>query len=238
MYTLRAAARMLIPVCALAAACQNSGPRAPHMMAASGDRALAKGDFALAEQEYAQVVEAQPWNSKARLQYGKALLGVDKPREAREELERAYTNLPKNDEVIYTLGEAMGRSGDYDGGVRLLQTIAEERRRPEDWLRLGRYAQRGRDYDTAEKAYLAAALGDGGLHVEPQLALYHYYVEVGNDQYALDRLAMAYWLEPKNQMLQEKIREHGVEPSAQFALRPIEQTPNKISDPVIPRSGH
>jgi predicted Zn-dependent protease len=231
----RVALLTALSLAALAGACQSKGSRAPHMIAASGDRAIAKGDFALAEQEYAQVVAAQPWNARARLQYGKALLGVNKPREAREELERAYTVMPKDDETMLTLGEAMGRSGDYEGGARLLQSIAEERRRPADWLRLGRYAQRGKDFDTAEKAYLAAALGDGGLHVEPQMALYHYYVEVGNDQYALDRLAMAYWLEPGNKMIQEKIREHGVQPSADFAMRPVEQTPNRIPDPTIPR---
>lgn len=219
----------------LTGGCQSKGPRAPHMMAASGDRALEKGDFATAEAEYAQVVEAQPWNAKARLQYGKALLGVDKPREAREELEKAYTTLPKNDEVMYTLAEAMGRSGEYESGVRLLQTIAEERRRPADWLRLGKYAQRGKDYDTAEKAYRAAALGDGGLRAEYQMALYDYYMTIGDEEKAVERLAMAYWLEPYNEELAAKARAHGHTPGPEFALRPIEQASDRVPDPTIIR---
>lgn len=236
MDTRRATALILVSTFALLGSCQSKGPRQPHMMAASGDRALAVGDYALAESEYAQVVQAQPWNARARLQYGKALLGVGKDREAREELEKAYTLLPKDDEVIYTLAEAQGRSGDYDGGVRLLQTIAEERRRPTDWLRLGRYAQRGKDYDTAEKAYLAAARGDGGLRAEYQMALYHYYTETGRDSAALERLAMAYWLEPQNPEIRRLIVSHGHTADASFARRPIEQDPNKfVPDPFIPR---
>ncbi|MBL8746617.1 MAG: tetratricopeptide repeat protein [Phycisphaerae bacterium] len=235
----RVGVMVMILVGVTAMGCQSNarrtGPRAPHMMAASGDRALAKGDFATAEAEYAQVVEAQPWNARARLQYGKALLGVDNPRKAREELEKAYTTLPKDDEVMYTLAEAMGRSGEYESGVRLLQTIAEERRRPTDWLRLGRYAQRGKDYDTAEKAYLAAALGDGGLHAEYQMALYGYYMEIGDETKAVQRLAMAYWLEPKNEEFAAKIKNHGYQPGAAFALRPVEQASQRVPDPVILR---
>jgi tetratricopeptide (TPR) repeat protein len=214
-----------------------AGPRQPHMMAASGDRALATGDFATAEAEYAQVVAEQPWNARARLQYGKALLGVDKPRQAREELEKAYTTLPKDDEVIYTLGEAMGRSGEYESGVRLLQTIAEERRRPTDWLRLGRYAQRAKDYDTAEKSYLAAALGDGGLHAEYQMALYGFYMEIGDETKAVERLAMAYWLEPHNDEFAAKIRDHGHQANAAFARRPMEQASERVPEPMIIRDG-
>jgi tetratricopeptide (TPR) repeat protein len=218
-------------------ACQSSGPRQPHMMAASGDRALDQGDYVLAEQEYAQVVAAQPWNANARLQYGKALLGVDKPREAREQLEQAYTLLPKNDDAMITLAEAMGRTGDYDGGARLLQSIAEERRRPADWNRLGRYAQRGKDYDTAEKAYLAAALGDGGLTAQHQMALHDFYVEIGDEAKAVERLRMAFWLEPQNEKLRALIRERGYVPSSDFAQRPVEQTMPRIPEPTITRPG-
>lgn len=228
----RRMAAVMTAVAAAAISCQTKGPRQPHMMARSGDVALERGDYALAEQEYAQVVKDQPWNAKARLQYGKALLGVNKPREAREELEKAYTTLPKDDEVMITLAEAMGRSGEYEGGCRLLQTIAEERRRPTDWVRLGRYAQRGKDYDTAERAYLAAARADGGLHAEYQLALHNYYTEVGDETKALDRLAMAFWLEPLNQEFQAKIKAAGYQPTTDFAKKPVEQGGN-IPDPWL-----
>lgn len=215
--------------------CQSSGPRQPHMVASSGDRALEQADFAAAESEYAQVVEAQPWNARARLQYGKALLGVGKNREAREQLEKAYTMTPKNDEVLLNLAEATARSGDYEGAVRLLQTVAEDRRRPTDWHRLGKFAQKAKDYDTAERAFLSAARADGGTTSEYQFSLFNFYREVGREEESLQRLAMAYWLEPKNQELQALIREAGYQPGPQFALRPVEQSSPIIPDPVIPR---
>lgn len=232
---------LLLTILALALVAASGGAggcaqRAPHMMAASGDRAIAKGDYALAESEYARVTDEQPWNSKARLQYGKALLGAGNPREAREQLEKAYTSMPRNDEVIANLADAMGQSGDVTGAVRLLSTVAEERKRPVDYLRLGRFAQKARDYDTAERAYLAAALGDAGINIEPQMALYQFYDEVGRDAEAVDRLAMALWVEPQNKEIQSLIREHGEIPGPTFAKRPIEQTGDHIPNPVIPRT--
>ncbi|MDX2114108.1 MAG: tetratricopeptide repeat protein [Planctomycetota bacterium] len=216
------------------AGCQG---RAPHMIAASGDRALAKEDYAKAEAEYAQVVEAQPWNGRARLQYGKALLGVGNNRGAREQLEKAYTLLPKDGEVISNLAEAQARVGDLEGAIRLLKSVAEDRRSPDDWLRLGRFTQRAKDYDTAETALLTAARGDGGARADTQMALYSFYDEIGRDEEALERLAMALWLEPQNPQIQELIRARGHEPTAAFAVRPIEQGGRTIPAPTVPFSG-
>lgn len=219
-YLVIGAALLLLP------ACQSGGPRQPDRIAASGDRALAKADYALAEREYQQVVEAQPWNARARRQYGRALLGVGKEREAREQLEKAYTIRPGDGETISALAEAMARSGDYEGAVRFLQSVAEDRKRPEDWTRLGLFAQKAKDYDTAERALLTAARGDGGLTVEPQMRLFELYAEVGRDREAMERLAMAYWLQPSNPRIAEEIRARGQTPGPAFAKRPAERTGN------------
>lgn len=213
------------------AACSGGGSRAPHMAFRAGDVALERGDFAAAVEEYRQVVDTQPWNWRARLQYSKALLGVGRARDAREQLEIAYTNQPKNPEVIAMLAEAMGASGDNEGAVRLLSTIAEERRRPEEWERLGRFAQRARDFDTAERAFLSAARGDAGLSAKYQLALYQFYNEVGREEEALQRLAMAHWLEPQNKQIELMIRELGAVPGPTFAIRPNEQASERRPEP-------
>lgn len=197
--------------------------RAIHMVELSGDRALEKGDCALAEKEYAEVVKRDPARPRARLQYGKALLCVGKPYEAREQLENAYTGLPKDDEVIVALATAMAESRDLEGAVRFLRSVAEDRRRPEDYLRLGQFLQKANDIDGAEAALLAAAKGDGGYSLEPQMALAELYRSIGNDDAAIDRLRMCYYLSPQNLKVQQMIRSYGEIPGPTFGRPPAER---------------
>lgn len=229
------ASLLLVPVCSPLAGCQSSGARAIHMIEASGDRALEKGDTALAEAEYAEVVARDPARWRARLQYGKALLANGKPRDAREQLEIAYTLRPKNPEVVENLGLAMAGSRDYDGAIRLLRSLAEERKRAADWTRLGRVALDAKDVDTAEKAFRTAALADGGQDVETQMELYRFYMATDRPEMALDRLRTSLWLQPNNEVIQTLIRDAGHEPTREFAVRPPEQASQRLPDPFIPR---
>lgn len=218
------------------AACQSGGSdsRAIHMVEASGARALAKGETELAEAEYAEVVRRNPTRWQARLQYGRALMANGKPHLAREHLEVAYTLRPKDQDVREALGTAMAQNRDYDGAVRLLKSLAEERKRPSDWIRLGNVAFEARDPDTAETAYLTAARADAGINQEPQMALYDFYTATGREEEAFNRLRMAFFTEPQNRVLQSKIRELGYEPNASFALRPTEQEGTSIQPPAVP----
>lgn len=232
---LLSATLLLSPVFLPLTGCQSSGERAIHMIEASGDRALEKGDTATAESEYAQVIARDPARWRARLQYGKALLANGKPRDAREQLEIAYTLRPKNPEVIENLGMAMAGSRDYDGAIRLLRSLAEERKRASDWTRLGRVAMDAKDVDTAEKSFLTAPLADGGQDVNTQMQLYHFYMATDRPDMALDRLRTSLWLEPNNQVIQNLIKDAGHQPTREFAIRPPEQSSQKLPDPFMPR---
>lgn len=226
----------LVLALSLISAC--SGPRAIHMIEASGDRALERGNTELAESEYAQVVERDPARWRARLQYGKALLANNKPRQAREQLEVAYTLRPKDPEVIQNLGMAMSGSRDYDGAIRLLRSLAEDRKRADDWTRLGRVAVEAKDVDTAEKSFLTAARADGGQTVGPQMDLYRFYLATSRREEALERLRAAHWLEPSNESINNVIRQEGHVPGAAFAMRPPEQSSERIPEPFMPRKGN
>jgi tetratricopeptide (TPR) repeat protein len=216
-------------------ACSGGGPRAIHMIEQSGDRALEKGDTQLAEAEYAEVVQREPARWRARLQYGKALLANGNARMAREQLEVAYTLRPKNPEVIENLGMAMAGSRDYDGAIRLLGSLAEERKRAADWTRLGRVALDAKDVDTAERAFLTAALADGGQRAEYQMELYNFYMATERPEEAIERLRYALWLEPANKVYQGLALEAGHDPAIGFAQRPPEQTSTRIPEPFFPR---
>ena len=143
--------------------------------------------------------------------------------EAREQLEKAYTLLPNDDEVITTLAEAMAQSRSIEEAARLLRTIAQDRKRPADYLRLGQFLQRANDADAAEEALLAAARGDRGQSVEMQMALVQLYRSIGSDEKALARLRMAYYLDPIDPRIQELIRGYGEVPGPTFAQVPSEQ---------------
>lgn len=214
---------LLVLLAALAFTLGGCNTRATHMIEASGDRALDKENYPLAAAEYAQVVDREPHKARARLQYGKALLGIGEADRAREQLEKAYTLLPNDGEVIATLAEAMAQSRSIEEAVRLLRTIAQERKRPADYLRLGQFLQRANDADSAEEALLAAARGDRGQSVDIQMALVDLYRSIGSEEKAIARLRNAYFLDPIDPRIQELIRGYGEVPGPTFAQAPDEQ---------------
>lgn len=200
-----------------------SSQRALHMVERSGDRATSLGQHDLAVADYRELVERAPSVASYRLKYGRALLVAGEPHAAREQLEKAYTLMPRNDEVIDLLADAMAQSRDTDNAVRLLRTIAEDRKQPEDWMRLGRFLQRINDPDAAEAAFLTAARIDQGVSFEPQWELANLYRSVGAEQKALERLRMCLYLQPSNEQVQQLIRGFGEVPGPTAALRPTEQ---------------
>lgn len=197
--------------------------RALHMVERSGDRAAALDQHQMAVTEYAELVERAPSVADYRLKYGRALLEVGEAHAAREQLEKAYTLLPMNEEVITLLAESMAQSRDSENAVRLLRSIAEDRKQPADWIRLGRFLARINDPDAAEGAFLTAARVDEGRSFEPQWELATLYRSVGAEDKALERLCMCLYLQPGNKEVQDLIRGFGEIPGPTVARRPTEQ---------------
>ncbi len=201
-------------------ACQQ---RALHMVEASGERAMERGDYVTAANEYAEVVDQRPGRWQARVELAKALLEMDRPAEAREQLEVAYTVEPEHEEVLNLLAEAMLASGDVDAMTTELRQRARVRNTVGDWMRLGIFLQRAGDFDNAEQALLTAARLDEGESVGPQMALASLYREAGDDEAALRRLRMALYLDPSNERVQQSIRSYGEIPGPTYALVPDER---------------
>lgn len=204
------------------AGCANQ-PRALHMVERSGDRATALEQHDIALAEYAELVERAPSVPEYRLKYGRALLHAGDARGAREQLEYAYTLMPRNEEVITLLARSMAESRDTENAVRLLRTIAEDRKQPEDWMRLGRFLARVNDPDAAEAALLTAARIDAGASFQPQWELATLYRSIGADDKALERLRMCLYLDPANEEVRDLIRGYGEIPGPTAAQRPMEQ---------------
>jgi len=214
-----------LALAALALACLGAcqGPRNITMVEKSGDRAVFRGDYQRASADYAELVERKPDYFEGLKKYGKALLETDRPRLAREQLEKAYTLEPADGETIELLAQAMLESGDADSAIRMLRDLALDQGTPESWMRLGEALQFILDFDGAETAFLTAARGDLGQSVEPQLALARLYKQAGNPDMALERLSMVMYLDPENAEAIQMVREFGEIPGPTFATRPTEQ---------------
>lgn len=188
----------------------------------SGDWAMDRADYATAAEEYGEVVERSPGRSHSRVGLGKALLELDRPAEARPHLEVAIQQRPNDPQVAELLAESMLGSGDVDAMRRFLRARANASADAADYILLGRFAARAGDVDEAERALKTAARLDRGMTVEPQLALADFYTSVGDNEAALDRLAMALWIDPLSTDIQERIRAMGETPGPTFARRPAE----------------
>jgi tetratricopeptide (TPR) repeat protein len=197
--------------------------RAVHMIEASGDRAMARDNYALAADEYRLVIDRRPGRWDARVKLAEALLEMGEPERAREQLEVAYTLRPTDAEILDLLATAMLASGDVEAMARELRFAAEESGRAADWYRLGVFLARAGDDDAAERALLTAARLDGGERVAFQRGLAEFYRAVGNDDRALERYRMALYLDPESEEIQQEIRAMGHVPGPTFALLPRER---------------
>lgn len=188
----------------------------------SGDQALEDSDYTLAATEYREAVSRRPAEWEARMGLAKALLGLDRPAEAREQAEIVYSIRPDDPEAVELLAESMLASGDTAGMESLLRSRANDTNAAADWLLLGEMLARAGDVDGAEVALLTAATVDQGQSLRYQKALADFYLAVGDNAEALTRYRMALYLDPADEATRSAIRSLGQIPGPTLALPPRE----------------
>ncbi len=212
---------LLLALAALTVGCETD-QRAIMVVREHGDRYYDRGEYTAAAAEYREVVDRAPSDWKYRMKLGETLLLLDEPRLAREQLAVAYGMRPNNDEILELFAESLLATDDTETLFRVLTDRTVQNQRVTDYLRLGRFASRAGDDDTAERAFVTAAKIDGGQTVEPQLALADFYTEVGDHTRALRRLRMALYLAPNDESIKEMIRSYGEIPGPSYAIVPEE----------------
>lgn len=222
-------ARRRAPHCllALAMALSMSACMAPGSGAflSNGNRAYEATKWREAIDQYEKYLELRPGDTQTRLALGKAYLNIGDHASAASNLRIVRSQLPSSEDAVNALAEALFLGEKHDELYRLLRTEAVDEQTTTAWMRLGRYAMRLGDKDTAQQAYLAAAKLDAGRNVEPQLALYDYYRAMGDKNRGIERLRMAAYINPNSSAFQSRAKESGAILGPTFPLRPAEMPP-------------
>lgn len=196
------------------------GQRPIETIRTRGDYLYDRGEYADAAAEYAQITDRYPGDWQAHYRLGLCRLELDELSAARRELEVAHTMRPRDADVVDALAEVMllqGRDGELFGFV---QEQAESRQTVRAWLRMGRYAARIGDADSAQTAFETAIVLDKGRTTEPYLQASRFAEDLGDMDEALRRLRQAYGIDDEDRRVLRRLRELGEIPGPTIALPP------------------
>lgn len=203
---------------ALPAGCQSDPP--VHVLRERGDFRFEHQRYAEAAEQYRQIADRYPGDWEAQYKLGLSLLEIGELVEARNALEVAHTRQPDNIDVIDALAEVMYRQRDDAYLFAFLRRQAEKTQSARAYLRLAEYSRALGDPDSAVVAVDTAIEIDDGRTVEPYIAAAELAMELQDDQLALRRLRQAYGIDPRNEKVNELIRELGEVPGPTLALPP------------------
>lgn len=189
----------------------------------TGDEAMKGGRYADAVEAYNESLDLRPGEPYVRNALGRALLANKQPTLAIEQLRVACLQAPENGAYIDDLASALIAAGRNDDCYRMLRANTSERGQLDDWLRLGRFAQKMGDMDVARQALLTAARIDRGQTVAPQVALFEFYYKIGDKVEAERRLRMAYYLSPHDPDVVRGMTEMGFKPQGFSGWVPAER---------------
>ena len=185
-----------------------------------GDFLYDRGEYAEAAAEYAQITDRYPGDWEAHYRLGLCRLELNELAAARRELEVAHTIKPRNADVVDALAEAMLLQGLEDQVYTFVKEQAEREQTVRAWLRLGRYAARIGDADSAQTAFETAIVLDRGETVEPYLQASKFAEDLGDMDRALRRLRQAYGIDDDDPRVLKRLRELGEIPGPTIALPP------------------
>jgi len=185
-------------------------------------------------ENYEHYLQLRSGDEAARFNLAQSYMRSQNPAKAADHLRILHTQNPRNTQYTEALAEALLVGGRRDELYRLLKSEALEQQTMQDWLRLGTYALRQGDKDTAKVALLASAKVDAGRSWQPHVALYDYYRSMGQRAEAVRRLRMAAWVAPLNAEVTRRIAEAGEVSGPTFALRPAEWDARVFDNPSEP----
>lgn len=209
-------------------ACQTQRPL--EYVRESGNKHFSQQRYSSALADFQEYVERAPGDARANYDMGRTLLELGRIPESIPYFWVAYDVDSLRKEYVDGLAEALCRAAEtapVDLGeraelYRFLNSRVRQFPTTEEFLRLGKYAERLGDADEALTAYLTAARIDQGQSLAPQLALAEFYLARGDREEGMRRLRMALHLDLQNPEIAARIRSLGEIPGPTFALTPAE----------------
>lgn len=174
----------------------------------------------LAQPFYEEVVERRGGNAQGHYELGRNLLALGRASEAREQMILAYNLEPANPTYFDGMADAYVAAGNEEDLFQALEHRIRDRGGVEDYIAMGRYAQKLGHADEAERAFLSAAEVDGGRTVAPQQALAAFYRSIGDEASEIERLRMVLWFDAHDAAVTGRLRELGQIPGPSFVLAP------------------
>lgn len=202
-----------------------AGTKPLHVIKAEAGDQADLGNHDLAVANYELYLDKRRDDHETRFLYGKSLLMVNRPQDARREFAICTEAQPLNDLYWDFLAEAIFQQKDHGELTTMLEQRCRDRGLPADYLRLGRFMNRLGHADDAVMAYLTAAKIDQGKTASIQKELADFYGSRGDKQNQVRRLRMATFLDPQNKDLAEEVRRMGEIPGPSFWLPPAEAAP-------------
>lgn len=193
--------RLLITLVLVLAAMSAGGCKMQRSLLAvrqSGDAHFARAEYTEAQYDYEEYLTRSPARPEVHYMLGRTYLAQGRTAPAREQLLLAYRLRPEDDEMFAHICEGLYADKQYDELNRMLRARTIDRGRMQDWLLLAEYSQKQGDMDEAQRALLTAARVDNGQSAAPQLGLAKIYMAAGDRTRAIERLRMAYFVEPQN----------------------------------------
>lgn len=208
-----------IALAALLASCKSTNT-AGYLI--DGDLAYSATQWPKAADNYEKYLTTREGDHRVRERLGNAYLNMGEYPKAVHQLRLVHTQVPGNVKVTNALAEALFKAGKNDELYRLLRSEAVESQTEADWMRLGDYAIKLGDKDTAQTAYRSAAKVCAGRSIDPYIALFDYHRSLGQREEATRNLRYAAWVDPNSSKVAERIKLAGVIDGPTFAQMPPE----------------
>ena len=188
----------------------------------SGDAHFSRAEYNQAQADYEEYLDRSPARPEVHYMLGRTYLALGRTGQAREQLLLAYRLRPEDDEIFPYICEGLYADKQYEELNRLLRQRTIDRGRMQDWVLFAEYAQKQGDMDEAQHALLTAARVDNGQSVQPQLGLAKIYMAAGDKTRAIERLRMAYFVQPQNGEIAQLATSLGEIVGPSFGIPPAE----------------
>ena len=203
----------------------STGCTTPKLLADRAERQMARGELIEAEKTLNRAEEMHPAAWRTQYMMGRLRLEQDRPHEAETALKRALSLRPSHEEtedILDLIAEALYQQGDDSerGLRRFLDRQVRDRGSARDYARKGLYLARLGDPDAGIVALRQSMALDPVGDAYSHKAMAELYRIIGDRRRELRSLRHAFFLDPDDQEVRDRMKELGHEPGPTAGLAP------------------